>query len=272
MRLVYRLLCMCFLSTAFLSTAFAHNIMPARANAPNTPAEIVGLMSSSINFAELLRIRNVSDKVIVEVQVGRVVESPAGCMDHPFVPVVVYYTAEATGRLKPGDAFETYADKLDIYKTIQWTKPTGSRNIFIQFGVVFVRFADGTTWSFDLKRFQSFDEHQSANRVFNCSPENMKNMDEASNRPLALPGTKVNDKSCAGQTFRATENGPVAPLHAVNLGLDRLSHAVVPMFQDNCSTWVCLGKPLTYNNICTKIVHPPPLSHCNKDTFGACCS
>jgi hypothetical protein len=152
-----------------ISPCWAHNLEARYANAPGAPAVINGMMSGDADMAAELDIRNDSSKVITELQIGWVVESPPGCSvsGQPIESRVYYAPVEETS-LAPGKTHRGLSYRVGTMHTWQLAKNLGSHHLLLQFGVVYVKFADGSIWKYDLKTIKTFDNHQQANE-FACT-------------------------------------------------------------------------------------------------------
>lgn len=108
-------------------------------------------------------------KRITELQLGYVTEVPPGCSSMAISPTITFSKIEKVsldaGRIITSDAFV-----VDLNPMIENASKFKARRLFMQYGPVYARFADGTEWRFELLKAGSFDNHEAANR-FACTPE-----------------------------------------------------------------------------------------------------
>src|ERR1700716_3657207 len=109
-------------ATAFflMSPCWAHNMEARYANALGAPAVINGMMSGDADMAAELDIRNDSSKVITELQIGWVVESPPGCsVSRQPIETRVYYAPVEETSLAPGKTHRGLSYRVGTMHTWQ---------------------------------------------------------------------------------------------------------------------------------------------------------
>jgi len=135
----------------------------------DSPAIIERMTSSITDLASKLDIKNVSDKTIIEIQVGWVTESPPSCASQPIAPMIDFSRPEQVD-LKPGKRHSGTSYRVGTARMRENARKLNSRLLHVQFGIVNVKFEDGSTWRYDLKKEQTFDNHTATNQ-FACTPE-----------------------------------------------------------------------------------------------------
>jgi hypothetical protein len=235
-------ICRCLLTIPLLtSLASAHSILATYAHQNDAPLEIVGMVNSPSDLASRIDLKNNSDKTIVEFQLGWTTVSPVGCSPHPIEPTISYARPEEVN-LKSGQQSYSLSYRIGTSRTKNLAIKLESKHLFLQFGVVHVKFEDGSLWEFNLRQRKSFGDDLVLNE-FACTPEFELKAKQAPTcgAPFTLKGLDETDGPIL-------QRGPNTP---------------------QCS--VCEYQCILTSNFtnCTIINNPAP--GCSTDDLGRCC-
>jgi hypothetical protein len=238
----------------------AHQIQTVFPEQKGSPLRIVGVLNTSQDLARRIEIQNLWMAKAVEVRVGWIAEAPVGCSRNAMTPILEFGRPEEIS-IEPGAKYATLAYRIGMRRMLHAMHVGETEHLYIQFGIVYARFADGTKWQFDLKKEGSFDHH-----VFlgehECTPEV-----ERSTR--ATEDQLRNDVQAGGRgkVWVLSPDGSVAPLvkfdpDVVNLNRALRSDADYLYYCE----WLC--EPASGEN-CARY-HGIP-GQCELDAHGYCC-
>jgi hypothetical protein len=161
-----RLLLIVFLS----ATAAAQiDIRPTFALQPDAPLEIVGIMHTMRDLVSRVDVHNNSSRIVVAFQLGWITAVPEGCAETSVARKVNF--AEPDERvIQPGETVQSLSYRIGGMRTLQLAKSLGAKHLWLQFGIVYVKFQDGTSWKHDLRKTESFGNDVEL-QEFSCNPK-----------------------------------------------------------------------------------------------------
>ena len=147
----------CVLAAAVLvysSLVYAQfGVLPSFADQTDAPARIVQMEG----IGHELRIKNRSHETITQFQIGWVTK--AQCTDKPTLATVDFGHV-VRAELRPRGSVETIAreNQSDQVSNDPFVDEARNLNavVEVQFGVVYVKFADGKAWHYDLRKVGNF--------------------------------------------------------------------------------------------------------------------
>ena len=222
------------------------------------------MLNTDLDLAAQLKFKNESTKLVTELQVGWVIESPPGCSDVA-IPNRVSFAPLEEVRIAPGATHSGLSYKVGTFHTWQLAKQLKSHHLLLQFGVVRVKFADGSEWSYDLKTNLSFDNHQQATE-FACNDTSAKVDQEIKGLQNEAKAVSTDGAACDHHTVRMRD----LVLHDDDLltrsGLLRVQQPPPP---ENNGGGFCTWQCITTNSPqrCTRYRG----TDCATDSYLYCC-
>lgn len=226
----------------------AHSIRAAFVNRPDAPLQITAMVNGMQDFASEIDFQNTSNQAISSFQVGWVTAVPASCVSNATaIPPIVRFAPVQEATIAAGGTFSGLSYKIGTNGLLAQAKQLGGHHMELDFGVVSVHFADGTSWSFDLASAKSFDEGVAMSE-FGCD--------------AAFDARRANATLCADPG--ATPLPAPAPLSSIR---PKLPKAVKAMFDIPQQFWVCLDTSMFVR--CSR--YNGANGTCNKDYNNQCC-
>jgi hypothetical protein len=241
-----------------LPTFAAHHLEAVFPVQKDSPIQIIGVLNTPHDMAGRIEVRNQSRTTIVDIQLGWVIEAPAGCSHTGMPPIIERGKIEEVS-IEPGAKYSTFSYRIGTRKMLNLMHTGQTEYLYIQLGVVYVRFVDGSTWQFDLKKELSFDHNEFFDSR-SCGPETEQAIKTEEDQ------LRSNVRCGQGKAFVISSSGEVQIVKDPDiLNINRGLAADDPNYNFIC-TWIC--QQFT-GYTCTRINNPKP--GCEKDQFGACC-
>jgi len=133
---------------------------------PDAPIHIVAYTG----LGEQMQIRNETMRAVVEVQIGWVRFVPPGCSEHPIKPLVKLAVPDPVV-MSPGAMMTIRPYRIGSRATLREAQSLKAHQLYLLFGVVHVKFEDGTSWDYDLVHKTPFDDYS---KQLACLPETPK--------------------------------------------------------------------------------------------------
>ena len=243
-----KVLSICTLCFWFCLPSFAHDLKASYARQKDAPVRIVAMLNSINDLAARLDFVNQSDKTVTALQVGWVIESPPGCSTSVHAQEI-HFARQEEVEIAPHGKYSGNSYRVGTADAYNKARAWDSHHLYLLFGVVSVKFLDGSSWHYDLKRQQTFDANADINQ-FACTPEFEERKRAAQQEQKQPP-----------MVLRPQAGKPI--LREAPLLLSKSSSIPGDVIQ---CTWVCT---LDSGRYCTRVFNPPPT--CFKDDHGVCC-